>query len=464
VAGRVDSAAAETHVRLLAEKELRRAATTPRYLWPDRDSADRFRPPDEEGVVTVSAVVDALCQVGALTAARARQLFTDFAGAMAARDRHSPSVLVPDEAGMSARRPSPAASPPAAPDGLYQALPVGVVVPGVLNGLTGLAYLQTLVLGPSRATITMTHVPEGRETTVPADQPSFAPFGGSGVTDDRGRQYALAFRSEDGGWHDGGALDLSPIPPAGTRWLDLPIRPGVAIRISLTGPAPQAKVASVPIAPAPVGELLLDAVAEALLGGGPMAGTQARLLATRLAEVVAALEAVGALPRGSPAADRLAALCQQRAIDVHGPLAVRARTATLPGPWSSVLARDRDEDGPAGVVAAAAVLPELEGARIVLAGLVSWERRASLPVLAWGWGPASGRFRAEQPLSWWAHDDAGRWHVGRINVGGYGYGVDFHLELTPPLHADARSLDIIVTGRSKRVTVTIPLNWQQPLR
>ena len=35
----------------------------------------------------------------------------------------------------------------------------------------------------------------------------------------------------------------------------------------------------------------------------------------------------------------------------------------------------------------------------------------------------------------------------------------FQLELTPPLHPDARSLDIILTGRAGRVTATLPLGW-----
>ena len=33
----MDSAAAETHIRLLAESELRRAAASPRYSWLDED-------------------------------------------------------------------------------------------------------------------------------------------------------------------------------------------------------------------------------------------------------------------------------------------------------------------------------------------------------------------------------------------------------------------------------------------
>ncbi len=94
----------------------------------------------------------------------------------------------------------------------------------------------------------------------------------------------------------------------------------------------------------------------------------------------------------------------------------------------------------------------------MLAGLVSGEREAALPVFAWGWAPRPRAFRPRQPFSWWARDNAGRWHVGRWppydTVAG-----TFHLELTPPLDPAATSLDIILTGRSSQVTATLPLAW-----
>jgi len=209
--------------------------------------------------------------------------------------------------------------------------------------------------------------------------------------------------------------------------------------------------------PAP-GELLLDAVAETMLGGGPMAGIEATYLAGSLAEVAEALEAAGALPRNSPAAARLTRLCQRRAIEVRGRLEGPGPGMDLPGPWASVLSHSRPREGRLGIVPAAAVLPEIDGARFVLAGLISGERQLSLPVFTWGWEPQPRAFRPGQPFSWWARDNAGRWQIGRCPPFSTIPGV-VHLEFSPALHPEATSLDIILTGRSGRVTVTVPLTW-----
>ena len=135
-----------------------------------------------------------------------------------------------------------------------------------------------------------------------------------------------------------------------------------------------------------------------------------------------------------------------------------ARATGLPGPWVSVLSGSRRVDGPQGASPAAAVLPEIDGARFVLAGLSSWERHATVLVFAWGWSPPAagippaaalllvgpGRRR---PLARRADRHA------RCGAG------TFQLELTPPLHPARRSLDIILTGRRGRVTATLPLGW-----
>jgi hypothetical protein len=335
------------------------------------------------------------------------------------------------------------------------------VVPAERDGHRGEAHLQTLVLAPDRAAITTVFVSTWREVArksgdAGAGPPSFPPFGGSGLTDDQGRLYRLTFEPGAGGWHESGVLDISPIPPADARWLDVPTGPGTSVRINLAEAVPAARISSEPTAPRPVGDRLLTAVAETMLGGGPMAGVEATHLASSLAEVAQALEVVQALPGNSLALVHLAALCQRRGIEVRAPLADRARAVGLPDPWAGVLNRSQDQDGPPGVVPVAAVLPEIDAARFVLAGLTSWERHASLPIFAWGWSARPRGFRPAQPFSWWARDDAGRWHVGRTTAFNAVPGT-FQLELTPPLHPDATSLDIIVTGRSSRVTATLPL-------
>ena len=461
----MDSAAAETHARLLAESQLRRAVAVPRYQWLDEDFRAGGEPPLEAGLLRVRAVVSALCQVGALGRATAGQVATEFTGALAARGLHEPGTLLapvpvaPPAGGLAARARAAAQPGAGAPAGRYQAIPVGVVIPGEQEGQQGEVHVQALVLGPDRAAVVTSFASTWRAAALApgggeAPQPSFPPFGGSGMTDDQGRSYRLTLEAGEGGWYETRVLGLSAVPPPGTRWLDMPIRPGRSVRIGLAGP-PAIRAARECRPALSCGELLLGAVADALLGGGHLAGIGATLLAGSLAEVTDALVAVGALAPDSPAAAHLAALCQRRAIEVRGPW---ARATRLPASWASVLSGSRCQDGPQGVVPAAVVMPEIDGARFVLAGLSSWERQATVLVFAWGWALAPREFRPRQPFSWWARDDAGRWHVGRARSRSAEAGT-FQLELTPPLHPAARSLDIILTGRSDRVTATLPLAW-----
>jgi hypothetical protein len=471
----VDNARAETHVRLLAEDQLRRALTSPRYRWLDEDFQAGGQPPVEVGLHRVSAVLGALRQVGVLSPATADRLGAEFTGALAVRGLHdprglaSPATASPAAASLggstgtgAAAAETPAQPGGGAPGGRYLAVPVGAVIPAEWDGHQGEVHVLALVLAPDRAAITTSFVSSWREAAATgggnaAPQPSFPPFGGSGLTDDQGRCYGLTLEIAGGGWHETGVLALSAVPPPGTRWLEMPVSPVRSIRIDLTGaPVIQARHEHRP-AP-PLGELLLGAVAETMLGGGQLVGMTATLLASSLAEVADALTAVCLLAPDSPAASHLAALCARRAIEVRGPWAGRARATGLPGPWASVLSGSRREDGPQGASTAAAVLPEFDGARFVLAGLSSWERHATVLIFAWGWSPRPREFRPQQPFSWWARDDADRWHVGRVAMHNAAPGT-FQLELTPPLHPAARSLDIILTGRDGRVTATLPLAW-----
>jgi hypothetical protein len=466
----VDNTRAETHVRLLAEDQLRRALTSPRYRWLDEDFQAGGQPPEEVGLHRVGAVLSALRQVGVLSRATAARLGAEFADALAVRGLHDPRGLATPaparpggSTGTGAIAAGAAAQPVSgAPGGRYLAVPVGAVIPAEWNGHQGEVHVLALVLAPDRAAIATSFVSSWREAAAttggpPAPQPSFPPFGGSGVTDDQGRHYRLTLEIAGGGWHEAGVLALSAVPPPDTRWLEMPVSPARSIRIDLTR-APVVQVRHERHPAPPPGELLLGAVAETMLGGGQLVGMTATLLASGLAEVADALTAVSLLAPDSPAASHLAALCARRAIEVRGPWSSRARGTGLPGPWVSVLSGSRRVDGPQGALSASAVLPEIDGARFVLAGLSSWERHASLLVFAWGWTHQPREFRPQQPFSWWARDDGARWHVGRVAIHDAAPGT-FHLELTPPLHPDAKSLDVILTGREGRVTATLPLTW-----
>jgi len=460
----VPSAAAETHVRLLAEAELRRAAVAPRYLWLHEDFKLGGSPPEEEGLLRIKAVLSALHRVGAIGDATVSAVLSEFAAALAARGLAAPESLLPAGPPGSAR-PGPAgpAAPP--PGGAYRAIPVSAAISAELDGYRGEVHLQTLILGPGCALIITTFVSSWRPAASLPDggtggQPGFPPFGDDGLTDDQGRRYRLDYETGEGGWHQYGVLRISPVPPPGTQWLNLPAGTGSVLRVGLDRPARPVRVTCQRVQPASAGEQLLTAVADTMLGGGTMVGISATQLAASLAEVETALRAVHALPADSLAAARLAALCRQRSIEVRGDLAARAQTAGLPGPWASVLAQRRDGpgEGRTGVLPLAAVLPEIDGARFVLAGLSSWERQVSMQVAAWGWQPRPRVFRPAQPFSWWARDDTGRWHVGRTSPF-HLVAQTFQVEFTPPLHLDARSLDIMLTGSASRVTVSVPLRW-----
>jgi hypothetical protein len=88
--------------------------------------------------------------------------------------------------------------------------------------------------------------------------------------------------------------------------------------------------------------------------------------------------------------------------------------------------------------------------------MTSADVSATLNVFSWGWRPRPRTFRLDQPLSWWARDNAGRWHLGRVAPTD---GPHFHLELIPPLDPAATELEIVLTGTSSRVSATVPLAW-----
>jgi hypothetical protein len=67
----------------------------------------------------------------------------------------------------------------------------------------------------------------------------------------------------------------------------------------------------------------------------------------------------------------------------------------------------------------------------------------------------------EPPLSWWGRDSAGRWHTA--SGGSWGRHGDREwtgvLQLRPPLHPAATSLELTVTGTSERLRIGLPLHW-----
>ena len=181
----VDNARAETHVRLLAEDQLRRALTSPRYRWLDEDFQAGGQPPVEVGLHAVSAVLGAFGQVGVLSRATAARLGAEFADALAVRGLHDPRGLAsPDPPmlaqagpGGPARTGAPATGSAAqgargATGGRYLAVPVGAVIPAEWDGHQGEVHVLALVLAPDRAAITTSFVSSWREAAATPGVPA----------------------------------------------------------------------------------------------------------------------------------------------------------------------------------------------------------------------------------------------------------------------------------------------------
>jgi hypothetical protein len=475
----VDQARTETYLRLRAEAELRRALALPRCDGPEEDGgsatlraiggddeADQQEPSAEDSLRRLRSVARALVQAGVIGDDAADSVMDELELALAARSR-----IDPERSGMRDLAHSwHQAQPVRAPAGPYHAVPVGVTVTGGPD--SGLAQIQlfSLVIAPDQATLTAA----GRLRKRPrsrlrhrhpwlifpdAEQPA--------ATDDRGNTYQLhqdRSSSDDEGDFSC-LLSLLPVPPTGIRWLELTMSPDSApVRVDLTGHGPGG-AGSGPVATASRTERMIDTAGERLLHAAIMeGGLSARWYDLSLtADVVAALDAVGALGAGRAAAGRLAALARRLGTPIPPALIKAAQPATLPAAWEDILENRRRGDGPFGVAAAATVLPELDGTRFVLTGLRSGAAGAELQALAWGWQPVPHFFLFEDeanPWSWSARDDQGRWHIA-AEAGGSSDDrhASLDLQLVPALHPDARALEVTLACPSGQVSATVPLDW-----
>jgi hypothetical protein len=209
------------------------------------------------------------------------------------------------------------------------------------------------------------------------------------------------------------------------------------------------------------GERLVTRQAEAMLAalalGYPSVHTQ-----SSLREVVATLEGAGALSALSPAPARLAALGQLLGFPMHGP------ADQVPARWMDVMAyygRRRRQAPLTGTAAIGAGLPEIDGARLLIAGLRSGGSGTFLHVLAMGMRALPRRRQPDPPwdagISWWFRDDAGGWHLGVVEdtspVGGP-EGI-LRLALVPPLCHATTTLTVEITGSAGQATANLPVYW-----
>jgi hypothetical protein len=418
-----------------------------------------------QGVRRLRRVAHALHQADAIDGGTADSIVDGLETALAARSRMGEHELLMRNL-HAMRHPQP----PRAPAGPYLAAPIGAAVPAGADSDLADVRLLTLVIGPGGTVMTAAGqlADQGDEPQHLDPWPVFDGPDGPSATDDRGNSYEIhadsGMSDGDGRWS--GLLRLSPVPPPGTRWLDLALNPGSPpVRVDIARPGDGSEQAPDP--PGSPAECMIDAAAVNLLrwsvtGEEGLPGHDL----SAVADIVTALEAVGALEPARDAVGRLVALAGWLGLDVPPALRAAAAPGRLPAAWSGVLENRNRRDGPRGAAPAAAVLPELDGTRFVLAGLRSEAARAELHVMAWGWRniPLWLADTALEQWCWSARDDQGRWHVVTESDANYYSDDRGHLELSlvPPLHPQATSLEVTVAGRSGRATVTVPLDWQEP--
>jgi hypothetical protein len=441
----MDRERAETHLRLLAEAELRRVMKMPAGSIPGRWYSARL-----------ALVAQALTAVDAVGADVADQIQADVGLAVAARHR------------LSARGPGPGRTQSAPQRTSWQVVPVGQVikirVDDLRRDLLLVAYVQSA----------------GGARFIGAEWP-FGPFTFT-AADDRGGSYQISWCGEMAPRE----LLLRPDPPHQLRWLDLTTAAGEpATRIDLGPQIPAPDVTVTQNAHSP-GELLLDAIAARILtaaarfsqnnpGQSAAASPELRALGDGPGHIVAALHAAGMLPPDSPVPGQLAGLCTRLGISGHGITAPPA--GDLPERWKSMLTPPSGEPQPppgAGILAATvAELPELDGAKIAIAGLHHGERGTIMHLLATGVTLEAGWPYGVRPLPvLWIRDSDGRWHATHTDgvVSPWGENganpwtdtrmVTVWLRIIPPLDRGTAWIEISAAGRSAQVRATLPLSSQ----
>jgi hypothetical protein len=305
------------------------------------------------------------------------------------------------------------------------------------------------------------------------------------ATDDRGTRYQVTIR-DIGSGPLGWTLMLRPDPAHDPRWLDLiPIPGGPAVRIDLDRPAPEPYppgAADVTVRKTTLGpaEYLLHTIAARLLAAAssgpldasPVSGLTSGAL-TRLADglgdIIAALQACGALSPLSPVPGQLAGLCAGLTVDGHGITAPPA--GDLPEPWLSLLAchwRRNSRAAPArdGYAAATVMLPELDGIRLAILGLHNCQDSTVVHMHASG--PRSEVIYGPGELySWatlWVRDSDGRWHATRtLGRSGMNGEVALRVEVVPPLSRATAWIELLAAGQSAEVRATLQLHWESIL-
>jgi hypothetical protein len=480
---------AETHLRLLAEAELRRATA----LRADGTMSQRHAP-------SLALAAEVLAAVGAVDAGAVDEIRYDLDLALVVRrpcpfDQASPGpgglsrvaqwrlerfvrFLLPTRTVTGDMQASPQAP--------WRVVPVGQVLPiredRVRGELYVLAYAQTA--GGARFTMTGWIAQEG-SSGMRGTGPGIPPrriHRQFTATDDQGSRYQLGFSAEGGAgradWH--GVLELRPGPRREIRRLDvstIPGEPATRIHLDLQIPAPEITVTQRAVSPA---ELLLDVIAARLLTSAArfpqdtceeLAAAKPGLLphpAADLGDIIAALQAAHALSPASLGPGQLAGLCASLGVSGHGITA--PPDGNLPEPWRSMLTRYHRRQPQAapparGWAATAAELPELDGTRVAVLGLHHGEDGTILHVQASGVTPEDdwAYYRGARPLpALWIRDSSGRWHTTHMNghsPAGDAGEVMLYPAIVPPLDPGSAWIDVLAVGQSAEVRARLPLRW-----
>lgn len=480
-ARRVGDERAETYLRRLAEAELRRTGAELRRLeaaagnTSARPGPALFgAPEDAQGKVVQAGRI--LVAAGVLAEDHLDRVASDLHAAVKIRSR---LLLDWDRRRGVLHRTifePPVSRPPRPASQALRVAPIGAALRGSGDRAPWTLHLLSLVRTQAEAVIPvvmrMHWPPDGSsaDLELAGAGPYHLPYDRLWAVDDQGARYVVRFAQGSGGpavWL--GIAELSPVPPPPVRRLDL-FGDGIRlIQLPLAppgppeSPEPPGRRAGPPLAESVAtgpGERLLMLEGEHILAAGDTGGPAGD---PGPGEIVTVLTEAGALAPGSQVPGQLAALCQRLGAAGHGITVPPA--GKLPAPWASVLAH-RDAPEPAGgdvIRPLACVLPELDGARLVLAGLSTAAGESHLHVVSSGLPRLTPRFGWDWTpgLSWWLRDSDGNWHVAAPGEPcPIGDGLQaFWLRLTPPLSPLPAPVpgpaEIIVTGPATRIRVTV---------
>jgi hypothetical protein len=491
----VDRERAETHLRRVAEAELRRAIAARAGDGGAPHSLEQLLKARQAAPASrITQIARALTAVGALDVDVASTIRENFALAFALRQPmplHAPDVQLPAAvrrqvglmraatdrrgtvvSGAGGGSLTSAASAPGQAreaDGVVTArvVPIGMMVPVTSEVAHGEMYLLAYSHNGSSARITI--VARLRGQLWGGNPAGVFGLESAAAIDDKGNSYQVYMSGggrDSGEWT--GELTLDPEPPPDIRWLDIPADDEMRrIPLELEHPLPDVEFTPGTHTP---GEHYLHGIAAQIFCGLPVLTHKLRTqaptfrpvlpdhLTDGLGDIVAALQSAGALSPLSQVPAQLVTLCESLNITNHG--ITEQPTLDLPDPWLSLLThyhRRKPETvlPGSGIAGAAVILPELDGLTLAILGLHNGSDGSIMHVQVTGLtsdGP-------DLPLLW-IRDEGGRWHTSRRSFSSQLSDSEMiiRLEIFPPLPR-TRRIEILAACRTAQARTEVPLRW-----